>query len=757
MLALAGCPSRHLVRLPGDAYGVSAGDVTDDEAAAAREALERAPEGPDAGRNAFLVAGHARARGDTREAERAQALLASLQPGNPWLAPIEYLVLLVARKTEGSLRLLKRVDEALRRHPADTAFRDACEPVASAAFPACTQSDLENFLSSSPDGLLAPEAMLSLGKVLRAKGAGDEAVRELRTMVSRFPSCPAAPEAFALLKEMTKDEPTDSRVVGALLPVSGRYAKFGASVLQGVRLAAADMEAAGTRYEFVFADTAEDPEQALQAMGTLLKERKAVAIFGPLFSATALACAAEANLLGVVMVTPSALTSRLSQTGPYVFRVSLTPERQAQAMARHAIQKRSFRRFGVLAPDNAYGRSLAAAFAAEAAALGGTVLVESAYPPQSADFGEAIIAVGGADVGGFKEREEESRRDAQTELEAFLRRFYETTGRASKALGSAPVSSTVSAQPPEVPVLRVACLLMTTDPFTTELGLRLRAAGMATKAATVLAPQSGTAFTDLRALGTGGEHASATAIGPADTPASATSLESGENRASSTILDGGPNPPSPAGPRQADYAIMVSAAVSSSDYDDETLRCELVMRDLATGAVVAQHAFHARRPLPPSGNRFRLDAVYAPVPGAQLVQIIPQMSYHGLHLPMLGSDSWDDETLRKRPEAVSVDASFTTSFWPDMEAPVTRKFVQRYKEAYAAPPDALAANAYDAAMLLMNAIGRSDRTREGLREAMSTAGSFDGVCGPVRITPQREIEKEPIILRVANGTISPAP
>jgi branched-chain amino acid transport system substrate-binding protein len=172
---------------------------------------------------------------------------------------------------------------------------------------------------------------------------------------------------------------------------------------------------------------------------------------------------------------------------------------------------------------------------------------------------------------------------------------------------------------------------------------------------------------------------------------------------------------------------------------------------------VARHAFRSRRYLPPVGNRFRLDAVYAPVPGTQLVQIIPQMAYHGVSLPMLGSDSWDDDTLRKRPEAVTVDSCFTTGFWPDLEAPVTRRFVQRYKEAYAAPPDALAANAYDAAFLLMNAIGRSDRTREGLREAISAPMSFDGVCGAVRMTPQRDIEKDPIILRVANGTIATAP
>jgi branched-chain amino acid transport system substrate-binding protein len=180
------------------------------------------------------------------------------------------------------------------------------------------------------------------------------------------------------------------------------------------------------------------------------------------------------------------------------------------------------------------------------------------------------------------------------------------------------------------------------------------------------------------------------------------------------------------------------------------------MYDTRTGQRLARHEFRARRPLPGAGNRYGIEALYLPVSGTHLLHLVPQLVYHNLSVTLFGSDTWDDEALRKRPEAVTLDAYFTTAFWPDLPDSRTADFTRRYQERFAAPPDAIAAASYDAARLLMRAALDSDGTREGFRQSLAGSGSFDTVVGPAQLTAQRELEREPVILRISGGTIVPA-
>jgi len=725
--AMAGCAGGGALREPADAYGLRTGSLDRTELEAAAWTVEHDPDSAEAPRAATLLARAAYDEGRPAEVEKRLAWLEQRHPATPWLAPLTHVRLLVARDAEGSLRLLQRASAALARFPDDAAFARAARALAEPLLPACSQSDLETFLATAPDAPLAPEVALTLGRLLIARGANEDATRVLRKLIAAAPDAGPARDAAAILKELSRKTPTNPRVFGALLPASGRYAPYGLSVSQGVALAVEDMAAAGKPFEFVPVDTQEDPERAVQALDALVRDRQVAGLFGPLFSATALLCAAEANTLGVVLLTPSALTARLTQTGPYVFRVALSPEREAATAAEFAVSKKGWKRFGILAPETAYGRSLAQAFTASALALGATVLVESRFGPGSADYREAIVGAGGADVAGFKEAEEESRREAQTELEAFLQSFF------TAAADAAP-TATVTGAPAAGPTL-VACLQLTGDPYAAELGQRLRAAALPHKTISVLAPESASAFSvslTRAAVSAGGQ------------------LSGPEELALAELLA------RQADDRGAALTLLVSAAPAGQTAAAELLDCALAMYDSRTAHRLAAHEFRARRPLPPVGNRHGLEALYVPASGAQILHIVPQLVYHSLALPMLGSDTWNDEALRKRPEGVTVEAYFPASFWPEYDRPLTRRFVARYRERYAADPDALAAAGYEAALLLMDAAARSDGTREGLRQALADSGALEGLTGPMRMTPQREAEKSAVILTVRNGNIVPA-
>ena len=733
---LWGCPTRQALREPADSYGVAKLDSSAEDLARAKADFERDPKAPEAGRAAFILARHALRQARWGDLEIITARLGKESPNSIWLAPLLHLRLLGTGQAEGALRFLQRIDESLRRWPQDRDFNLAVRELTPAALSAASQSDLETFIASAPDGPLAPDVLFSLGSLLAKQGADEEASRALRSLVAKFPSAPGVPRAFEILRELSRKVPVNSRVIGVLLPETGPNAPLGTELAQGVRLALEDFKDGATPFEFAFADTAEDPALAVRSLQSLVAERQVIALIGPLFSKTALACAAEANALGVVLMTPAALSSRLTATGPYVFRAAITPEQQAGAIARFAVKERGFTRFATMAPDNAYGRSMAAAFTAALAAAGGTVLAESRYPPASSDFADPIVGIGGSDVSGFKEQDEEFRRAGQAELEVFLQKFFSAAGDLAPA---PPVSSTIPVAPPSPsappPSSKVACFTLTPEPFTSELAQRLRAAALSKKTITVLQPESGTQYS---------VHITRAEV------ESQGATSSPEELALSELLG------QASADRDAPLAVLISVHDAGTTVQAQTLECVLAMYDTRTGRQMARHDFKARRPLQTVGNRYGVEAVYLPVPGTHLLHICPQLVYHSLSVTLFGSDTWDDEALHKRPEAVTLDAYFTTPFWPDLADSRTADFTRRYKERYAAPPDAIAAAAYDAARLTMNAILRSDGTREGLRQALSETGSFDSVAGPATLSPQRDLVREPVILRIAGGAFVPA-
>lgn len=735
--AATGCPVRPQVHRPDDAYRATMAPVSENDLAAAQGLLERRTSGPEAERAAWILMRDAFDHKRYGEIDERLGDLERTAPDSAWLPPAVYVRLLAARETEGSLRLVQRLDEALNRFQGVTAFQSGARGLAPDALTACSQSDLETYLAAPARGPLEPDVELALGRMHLKRGADEDAVRILRRLVSEHPDAAATADAFALLRELSRKVPVNARVIGALFPSTGDSARHGQSVQQGVKLAQEDIHVSGTPFDFVFIDTAEDPATALGALDTLVRDRQVVAVFGPLFSATALACAVEANALGVVMLTPSALAPRLPQTGPYVFRGALTPESEARSMAAFAVQTKGFHRLGVVAPDNAYGRRLSAAFAAEASAAGGTVVVESRYPPQINDFGDAIVAAGGADIAGYKEMDEEFRRVAQGELEQFLQKFFAAAAIRPAPETSATAGDSETAAADEAAPSRVACLGLTADPYTNELAQRLRAAALPHKTITVLNPESATGFS-IRL-----SHADVSDAGQLAGP---------EELALADLVS------SAGGAGGSSYAVLISvdAQPVSPEATFQPLECTLAMYDSRTSRQVALHAFKARRPLTPHGNRFALDALYIPAPGAQLLHLVPQLVYHSLALPILGSDTWADEALRRKPEDITLEAYFTTAFWPDLPRPQTRSFTQRYQTAYAAAPDPIAAAAYDAAKVLMTAILKSDGTREGVRQALADTGGFEGVSGPGRMTPQRELEQDAVIMKVDHGNILPA-
>ncbi|MDB5372071.1 MAG: hypothetical protein JWP04_713 [Belnapia sp.] len=202
-----------------------------------------------------------------------------------------------------------------------------------------------------------------------AKPAQRRARRRLGLLALLFPlvgcatqappryAAPAYPSAAAAAAEVPRTR------VGLLLPLSGANRPLGQAMLNAAQLALFDQ--ADPAIEFLPRDTASTSAGAAEAARSALREG-ARALAGPLTLTETAAAAGPARAANAPMM---AFTSDAAQAGNGVWVLGTTPAEQAERVA-NAAAEAGARRFGLLAPDDEFGRRLAAALRARLPALG---------------------------------------------------------------------------------------------------------------------------------------------------------------------------------------------------------------------------------------------------------------------------------------------------------------------------------------------------------------------------------------------------
>lgn len=196
--------------------------------------------------------------------------------------------------------------------------------------------------------------------------------------------CPAADESSA-----------ESYAIGCILPLSGRTVAYGNRALDAVLLAAGVFNASKeTRIRILIEDSQSEPAVARAAVGKLAGAG-VTCILGPLGSQEALEAAEEAQRLKVPILT---LTQRegITGIGDHVFRNFLTAAMQVRTVVQYAQAELGLRRFAVLYPDDPYGNEMVRLFRDEVRRKGGEIRKEKSYRTDQTDFGEEILALGGA-------------------------------------------------------------------------------------------------------------------------------------------------------------------------------------------------------------------------------------------------------------------------------------------------------------------------------------------------------------------------
>ncbi|SCX78846.1 penicillin-binding protein activator [Desulfoluna spongiiphila] len=224
-------------------------------------------------------------------------------------------------------------------------------------------------------------------RALAEEGQGDEALKGAVEFLSLYDEHPVRDEVVAFREALSQTH-FNPRVLGCLLPFTGRYAEYGRQARQGIELAFQSMAAEPGHQDFqlIFRDTGSDDQRARQAVRELV-EAGAAAIIGPVGNVES--AAAEAQLRGVPLITMTGKDG-ITASGDFIFRNFMTPRMQVRSVVSYAFEVLGLNDFVILYPDEPYGRDFMNLFWDEVGRYGGEIRGVEAYAAGTVDFSRAI-------------------------------------------------------------------------------------------------------------------------------------------------------------------------------------------------------------------------------------------------------------------------------------------------------------------------------------------------------------------------------
>jgi len=156
-------------------------------------------------------------------------------------------------------------------------------------------------------------------------------------------------------------------------------------------------------------------------------------------------------------------------------------------------------------------------------------------------------------------------------------------------------------------------------------------------------------------------------------------------------------------------------------------------------------------PLPPIVD---FDALFIPESHEKVVLIAPQLAFHeATGARLLGASGWYDPELVRIGRDHVAGAIFTAQYYGESPLPYVRDFDRRYHEAFAEEPDDLGAQAFDAANLVIVQLARGRATRDAVRDGLLATRGYPGVSGVLSMGVDGNAHKRPFLLGVVDGKI----
>ncbi len=151
-------------------------------------------------------------------------------------------------------------------------------------------------------------------------------------------------------------------------------------------------------------------------------------------------------------------------------------------------------------------------------------------------------------------------------------------------------------------------------------------------------------------------------------------------------------------------------------------------------------------------NKLAPEALFVPGYYTDVALIARQARETGMTIPLLGGDGWDSEKLWEIGGEALIGSYFSNHYSVDDPSPRIQEFVAKFKKAYNQLPDSLAAQAYDAAGMLFDAMKRApDLSGQAIRDALAATKDYKGVTGNITLDQKRNPVKPAVVLKIGKG------
>ncbi len=146
------------------------------------------------------------------------------------------------------------------------------------------------------------------------------------------------------------------------------------------------------------------------------------------------------------------------------------------------------------------------------------------------------------------------------------------------------------------------------------------------------------------------------------------------------------------------------------------------------------------------------DVIYTPVYYNDMVQIARDAHEAGIPgSTFFGGDAWDSANLIEGAGGLLEGAYFTDLYAPDVPWPSSHAFLSGYTRKYGHAPSSMAAQGYDAARLLFDAIGRARQPKpQDIKDALASTKDFQGATGTLTIDKEHNANKPIVVVQIKN-------
>lgn len=153
-------------------------------------------------------------------------------------------------------------------------------------------------------------------------------------------------------------------------------------------------------------------------------------------------------------------------------------------------------------------------------------------------------------------------------------------------------------------------------------------------------------------------------------------------------------------------------------------------------------------------GRLPYEALYLPRSFERLQLLGPAMALYNITgITLLGESGWNHPELSRRAGSLVEGAVFVDGFFAGSSDARVQEFVQSYRAMFNADPDLVAAQSYDAMVMLLRVLKQRPQTREDVMTKLRNLGDFQGATGRASVLPTGDLDKRLFVLTVRRGQI----